>query len=98
MSPGRVLALSLPLLLGACLDRTQPSLENAVRPVQVVRVHLAPASETRAYAGTIRPRREADIGFRAGGRILTREVDVGAKVQAGEVLMRLDPTDLALSV
>ncbi len=98
MSRGSVLALCLPLLLGACFERTRPTLENAIRPVQTVRVSLGRADETRAYPGTIRPRREADIALRAGGRIIARDVDVGTKVQAGEVLLRLDPTDLGLTV
>jgi RND family efflux transporter MFP subunit len=90
--------LALPFLLAACLERAEPVVENAIRPVQAVRVALAPADETRLYAGTLRPRREADIGFRASGRIIAREVDLGARVTAGQILARLDPTDLALSV
>ncbi len=59
------LAATLPLLLTACFERTQASVENAARPVQVVRVALASDAEQRAFAGTIRPRHEADVGFRA---------------------------------
>ncbi|HET9019979.1 MAG TPA: efflux RND transporter periplasmic adaptor subunit [Acetobacteraceae bacterium] len=91
-------ALALPVLLGGCFERTQASVENTARPVQVVVVALADDAEARAYSGTIRPRREADLGFRAGGRIAERLVDVGAHVSAGQVLARLDPTDLALAV
>jgi multidrug efflux system membrane fusion protein len=92
------LGLVLSLLLGGCFERTQASVDTAPRPVQVVRVALADDTEARAYAGTIRPRHEADIGFRAGGRILSREVDVGARVTAGQILARLDSTDLSLAV
>ncbi|MCW3477183.1 efflux RND transporter periplasmic adaptor subunit [Limobrevibacterium gyesilva] len=94
----RALLLALPLLLTACLERAQPAVENAVRPVQAVRVILAPAEAPRSYAGTIRPRREADIAFRASGRMVAREVDMGARVTAGQELARLDPTDLGLPV
>jgi RND family efflux transporter MFP subunit len=90
--------LTAPLLLGGCFERAQPSVENAVRPVQAVRVALAADADSQAYAGTVKPRREADLGFRAAGRIATREVDVGAVVRAGQVLARLDPVDLALAV
>ena len=96
--PSLLAALTLPLALGACFERTTPSLENAVQPVQAVRVAIRPATETRTVTGTIRARREAEIGFRAGGRIATREVDLGARVAAGQVLARLDPADLALAV
>jgi RND family efflux transporter MFP subunit len=90
--------LLLPLLLSGCFDRTQPTVADAPRPVQVVEVTLAPAKSARAYAGVIRPRREADIGFRAAGRMIAREVDVGARVRAGQTLARLDPADLTLAV
>jgi RND family efflux transporter MFP subunit len=88
----------LPLLLAGCFERTQPSVENSIRPVQAVRVTLASDTERRAFAGTIKPRREADVGFRAAGRIAARLVDIGATVRAGDVLARLDPADLSLSV
>ena len=86
-----IVVLALPVLLGGCFERTVAKVDDVVRPVQVLRVVLAPADAARGYAGTIRPRREADIGFRAGGRIIAREVDLGAHVTAGQVLARLDP-------
>ena len=95
---GLLSALVLPMLLGACLERAQPSVADAPRPVQVVRVHLAPAADTHGYAGVIQARRVADIGFRTGGRIVERAVDRGARVVAGQVLARLDPADLELSL
>ena len=97
VAPRSVIVLALPLLLGACFERTQASVENAARPVQAVRVALASDAETRAFAGTIKPRHEADLGFRAAGRIASRDVDVGERVRAGQVLARLDPADLGLS-
>jgi RND family efflux transporter MFP subunit len=68
------------------------------RPVQVAEVTLAPLGVTRAWTGVVRARREADVGFRAGGRIVERLVDVGASVAAGQPLARLDPADLALAL
>lgn len=90
--------LALPIVLGACRERATPAVETTTRPVQAVRVALRPAEDIRSFTGTIRARREADLGFRAGGRIVAREVDLGARVQAGQVLARLDPTDLALAL
>ena len=90
--------LALPILLGGCFDRPVAKVEDAVRPVQAVRVSLAPASESRSLAGIVRPRHEADIGFRVGGRLIARAVDVGAVVVAGAVLARLDPADLQLAL
>jgi RND family efflux transporter MFP subunit len=86
------------LLLAGCLERTAPTVSDAPRPVQVVRVALRPVDTTRSYPATIRPRHEADMSFRVGGRIVERPVDAGARVAAGQVLARLDPTDFMLAV
>jgi RND family efflux transporter MFP subunit len=48
------------------------------------------------YPGEIRARSESKLGFRAGGKIAARLVDVGAHVTKGQVLMRLDPAQEAL--
>ena len=94
----RLFAVILPVLLGGCLERTVASVDPLPRPVQVVSVALTTDAETRAYSGVIAPRRAPVLGFRAGGRIAERLVDIGAHVKAGDVLARLDPKDLALAV
>ena len=90
--------LLLPLLLGGCFERAQATVEQSVRPVLATKVQAAQETSPRHYPGLVKPRREADIGFRAGGRILAREVDVGARVVAGQVIARLDDADIALGV
>lgn len=49
-----------------------------------------------AYSGEIRARHETQLGFRIGGKIIERLVEVGVHVDAGQALMRLDPEDAAL--
>ena len=92
------LLLLLPITLGGCFERAEPTVEQSVRPVLATTVQPASEAATRRYPGLIKPRREADIGFRAGGRIIAREVDVGARVVAGQVIARLDDADIALGV
>jgi len=48
------------------------------------------------YAGTVTARREVQLGFRVGGRIVERSVELGRHVKAGQVLYRLDGRDQAL--
>lgn len=79
-------------------EASPPPVPEAARPVQVAEVRLAPATDIRAYTGVVRSRREADVGFRAGGRIIARLADVGTRVTAGQPLARLDATDLALAL
>ena len=97
----RPAALLLPVLLAACrlegpaAEATPPP---PPRPVQVAEVALAPARTAVAYTGTIRARREVDVGFRTGGRIAARLVEVGEVVRAGQELARIDVSDLALAL
>ncbi len=96
--PSPALLLLLPLALGGCFERPQPSLDQSVRPVLVTKVLAAQDSAARHYPGLVKPRREADLGFRAAGRVVAREVDVGARVTQGQVIARLDDADIALGV
>lgn len=67
------------------------------RAVQVARIELTRPGTERAWTGIVRARREADVGFRAAGRIAIRHVEIGQTVAAGDVLAELDPVDLDLA-
>src|SRR5204862_3116906 len=64
--------------------------------VEVVQAQAA-GSNSRTFTGIVEARVQSDLGFRVGGKILERSVNVGQRVQKGQVLMRLDPEDLKLS-
>lgn len=103
MRPAALSALALPLLAAATLagcraEANRVEAPPSPRPVQVAEVAFAPQQDSRALTGVVRARREADVGFRAGGRIVERLVDVGTTVAAGQPVARLDPADLALSL
>src|SRR6266511_3829853 len=65
--------------------------------VEVVEVQAA-GSNGRTFTGLVEARVQSDLGFRVGGKILERSINVGQRVQKGQVLMRLDPVDLKLSL
>jgi multidrug efflux system membrane fusion protein len=70
-------------------------------PAQPVRVMPAVISDPRrhaSYSGDVRTRYETDLGFRVGGKMLERDVEVGSAVKSGETLARLDPQDLELNI
>jgi len=88
------------LILSAALlgcSRQQPAAEP-VRAVRVITVASDSAGMSHEYAAEIRARTESRLGFRVGGKITERLVDVGDMVKAGQVLMRLDPQDAALNL
>lgn len=67
------------------------------RPVRVAVVSLRPVPSRLVFSGTVQARVQADLGFRVGGKVAARLVEVGDRVRAGQVLARLDQADLKLS-
>jgi len=80
--------------LAACGAKDKPA--DVVRPVQLAQVKLGGAGSTSVFAGEVKPRYEADLGFRIGGKIVARYVDTGARVKKGQPLARIDPADVGL--
>src|SRR5260370_4297987 len=66
------------------------------RPVLVATVHYEAESPERSFVGTIKPRIEADMGFRVPGKVAKRLVEVGQTVDLGQSLATLDEVDLKL--
>jgi RND family efflux transporter MFP subunit len=64
--------------------------------VEVFKVEEA-GSNGRTFTGIVEARVRSNLGFRVGGKILERSVDVGQRVQKGQILMRLDSVDLELA-
>lgn len=94
----RTILISFALLgLTGCKPEQQ-AVSVPPQPVQAMRVELRPPIENWSYTGTIRARFETDQGFRVAGKIVERKVDVGQLVEAGQVLARLDATDLELAL
>src|SRR5262245_5524691 len=91
-------ALALLPLVAACQDLAASTPATPERPVQVQRVTLSTSTAAREFVGVVRARYETDLGFRVAGKIVTRIVNVGDRVRAGDVVARLDPQDLRLQV
>jgi RND family efflux transporter MFP subunit len=87
-------ALAVALAAAGCAKHEAPV--ETVRPVQLMQVTAGAGGETSVFAGEVKPRHEADLGFRIGGKIVARLVDVGARVKRGQPLARLDPADVGL--
>ncbi len=79
-------------LLSACDDNSAGSVKRAAF-VRTEIVQQRDRQTSVTLTGEIRARSSADLSFRVGGRVLARLVDVGAHVNAGDVLARLDPAE-----
>src|SRR5213595_1651821 len=88
--------LTVALMAGGC---SKPAVKDSRLQSPRVEVFKAePAgSNGRTFTGIVEARVQSELGFRVGGKILERSVDVGQRVQKGQPLMRLDPEDLRLS-
>jgi RND family efflux transporter MFP subunit len=84
------------LLLAGCSE--PPARPAIVKPVFVTTVAPAQSALSRTFTSVVRARVESDLGFRTGGKVVERLVDVGDQVKAGQVLARLDPADHQLAV
>jgi len=84
------------VLLSGCREKAEPAAAQP-RTVLALTVALGEGFNQAEYSGEVKPRHETALAFRVGGKLLTRQVDVGDRVAAGQVLARLDAADLALS-
>ena len=77
-------------LVASCGAKVEERHED-VRPVRSMVVGETSGSVGASYPGEVRARHESKLGFRNGGRVTQRLVEVGSHVVAGQVLMRVDP-------
>lgn len=88
-----VALVAVVVLAGCSRSDTRP---EPVRSVRTIVAAAAPSSTTIEYAAEIRARTETRLGFRVGGKLVSRPAEVGQRVRAGQVLASLDPEDLRL--
>ena len=89
-----IVALAAVAALAACSKtETQP---DPVRAVRTLTISPQTAGGAYEYAGEVKSRTESRLSFRVGGKMLTRKVDLGDTVKAGQLLAQLDPKDLRL--
>lgn len=85
----------LTLALAACAPPAVQ--EPAPRAVRVLTVAPGAQAASHEYAAEIRPRTEARLAFRVGGKVTRRWVGLGDAVKVGQPLASLDPQDLQLA-
>jgi multidrug efflux system membrane fusion protein len=90
-----ILSLFAATLLAACSKPAEPP--ALVRSVRTQVLAEASGSLTREFAAEVRARTESRLGFRVGGKVTRRLVELGQHVQAGQPLVQLDPQDLKLT-
>ncbi|WP_291162748.1 efflux RND transporter periplasmic adaptor subunit [Ensifer sp. SSB1] len=88
---------TLSATLAGCSEE-QSETSQIVRPVKVIEIAQADNVRQLSYSGAVRARTEMNLGFRVSGKIVERVVNVGDRVNVGDLLARVDPTDYELAV
>jgi RND family efflux transporter MFP subunit len=88
-------ACAAAILLSGC--HKQAEKVEDIRPVRAIVLQSSDVDVNAEFSGEVRARVESRLGFRVGGKIVSRKVDVGSIVKKGQLLMQLDPQDLRLS-
>ena len=91
--PAFSVVLALSFALAACGSGLEKSTEPEIRPVRTVTVEKRPAGMPMVLTGRIAAEDEARLAFRLSGRMVERSVNVGDRVEAGQLIARLDPQD-----
>ena len=98
--PPRVRAwrtLPLLVLLVAC-GEVEDVPEPIVRPVRLVVASTGDGAAARSFSGMAQAGESSRLSFRVAGRISSVEVNVGDRVEEGQLVARLDDADYDLQV
>lgn len=79
----------------AATRRADVAAEESVTPVRLAEVAHGPVDRPIRGTGVLRLKSEMDLSFKVGGIVANVMVEEGAKVRRGQVLARLDPTEVA---
>jgi len=92
---GSFILITLTSSLIGCSKTVEPT--EDIRPVRTLTLAPSGTEASMELSGEVVPRYESRLGFRVGGKIIARKVEVGTMVKRGQVLMQLDAADLQLS-
>lgn len=83
-------APAVALTLAACSESTETA-PATPRPVRTATVEKSSAAKPLILTGRVEAADEAALGFRIAGRMIERTVGIGDRVEAGQVVARLEP-------
>ena len=85
------------LLLISCEEPQQVD-RNVVRAIKWTALDDHTLTQQRLIAGILKPVQSTDLGFQVGGRVMKVKVELGDRIQAGQVLATLDSEPFVLQV
>ncbi|WP_047150887.1 efflux RND transporter periplasmic adaptor subunit [Aneurinibacillus tyrosinisolvens] len=98
ISKGLGVVLLGTVLLAGCGTNAQEVMQQGPVSVKTAQVQAGVMSSGPVYTGTVQPNEKVNIVPKVGGKIASIPVEVGTRVQKGQVLFALDDKDLRNAV
>ncbi len=94
-----VLGVVIIVFLGHALYKTfyKAPIVKDIPVVRTVTVGSSSNANIYTYPGEVRGKYESNLAFQVGGKIISRSINLGDTVHAGQVLMTIDPKDVRQS-
>lgn len=89
------IVLSLAITLYACGGPSE-TVEERLRPVRYVVVDDSSVFRDRSFTGTAKSRTESRLSFKVAGTIVSRPVQIGQRLQRGDLIAELDDDSYVL--
>jgi len=89
--------VSVACLVGLSACKPPESRPEPVRAVKLIQIQTSDVHAGLEFAGEVRARVESRLGFRVGGKLVARHVELGQRVKPGQRLADLDPRDYELA-
>lgn len=88
-------ALLLALALAGC-GQSGDDVEERLRPVRYITISDASAFRNRSFTGTSKSSRESRLSFKVAGTVVNLPVQIGQRLNAGDMIAELDPASYVL--
>lgn len=88
-------------IIGGVLWQEKHQSKAIVDDIPAVRtavIGVEEATQEYTYSGEVRGRYESQLAFQVSGKIIKRNVELGSVINAGDVLMQIDPKDIQQAV
>ncbi len=94
-----IIAGPIALALTGCIETAADTpVQEPIRPVRAETIRYQIPPQALTLAGTVATRQETALAFRVAGKVVSRGVDVGQRVVAGQIIAELDAEDYRLQL
>jgi RND family efflux transporter MFP subunit len=92
-----IVCIAAALVVSFSMKGHVSQIEPKEQEIPLVRTMVVASDQSdrqHAYSGEVRGRYESQLAFQVGGKIISRQVELGSQVHKGQRLMQIDPQDI----